>query len=102
VLLVHISPIPSVGLSVRKVYCGKAADWIRMEFQLLSGVARVMGVLDGGPRAPRERRFPGFSVSIGLNGACFEQKCIRLVSIGLGMIFVVWAKSQLHEIYTIS
>ena len=45
------SPSPSVGLcvcvSVRKVYCGKTADWIRMPFGMVNGVGRGMGVLDG-------------------------------------------------------
>ena len=45
------SPGPSVGLSVglsdRKVYCGKMADWIQMPFGVVSGVSRGMGVLDG-------------------------------------------------------
>ena len=29
------------------MYCGKTADWIRMPFGIVSGVGRVMGVLDG-------------------------------------------------------
>jgi len=33
--------------SVRKVYCGKTADWIQMPFGMVSGVGRGMGVLDG-------------------------------------------------------
>jgi len=37
----------SVGLSVRKMYCGKTADWIRMPFGVVSAVGRGMGVLDG-------------------------------------------------------
>jgi len=37
----------SVGLSVRKVYCGKTAEWIRIQFGMVSGVSRGMGVLDG-------------------------------------------------------
>jgi len=36
-----------VGLSVRKVYCGKTADYIRMLFGVVSGVGRGMGVLYG-------------------------------------------------------
>jgi len=36
-----------VCLSVRKVYCGKTADWIWMPFVMVSGVSRGMGVLDG-------------------------------------------------------
>jgi len=28
----------SVGRSVRKVYCGKTAEWIRMPFGMVSGV----------------------------------------------------------------
>ena len=35
-----------VCVSVRKVYCGKTADWIRMPFGVVNG--REMGVLDGG------------------------------------------------------
>jgi len=37
----------SVGLSVRKVYCGKTADWIRIPFGVVSGVNRAICVLDG-------------------------------------------------------
>jgi len=43
-----------VGLSVRKVYCGKTADCIRMPFGVVNGVGRGMGVLDDGHRR-RER-----------------------------------------------
>jgi len=43
----------SVGLSVRKVHCGKTADWSRMPFEVVSGVSRGMGVLDGGDRRRR-------------------------------------------------
>jgi len=35
-----LSPSPSVGLSVRKVYCGETADWIWMPFGVVSGVGR--------------------------------------------------------------
>ena len=41
----------SVGLSVRKVYCGKMADWIRMPFGVMSGVNEGIHVSDGSPRA---------------------------------------------------
>jgi len=37
----------SVGRSVRRVYCGKTADWIWMPFGLVSRVGRGMGVLNG-------------------------------------------------------
>ena len=37
----------SVRLCVRKVYCGKMVDLIRMPFGVVSGVGRGMGVLDG-------------------------------------------------------
>jgi len=47
---IELSPSPSiglfVGLSVRKVACGKTADWIRMPFGMVSGMGRGMGVLD--------------------------------------------------------
>jgi len=36
----------SVCLSVRKVYCGKMADWIQMPFGVVSGVSRGTGVLN--------------------------------------------------------
>ena len=38
----------SVSWSVRKLYCGKMADWIVMSFRVVSGVGRGIGVLDGG------------------------------------------------------
>ena len=40
------SPGPSV--CVRKVYCGKTAEWFRMPIGVVSGVGLSMGVLDGG------------------------------------------------------
>ena len=44
VIGIDLSPIPSVGLyvrrSVRRVYCGKMADWIRMPFGMVSGSVR--------------------------------------------------------------
>jgi len=64
IVTVHVmdlSPGPCVGLSVggsvrlsvRKVYCGRKADWIWMPFGMVSRVGRGMGVLDGGPSAAR-------------------------------------------------
>jgi len=32
---------------VRKVYCGKTANWIRLPFWVVSGIGLGMGVLDG-------------------------------------------------------
>ena len=53
------SPRPSVGLSVglsvRKVFCGKMAEWIWMLFGTVSGVGRGMGVLDGSSDHRRKR-----------------------------------------------
>ena len=43
-------------VSVRKVYCGKTADWIRIPFGVVSGVGRGMGVLDGSVRDRRRGR----------------------------------------------
>jgi len=47
---VDLSSIQSVGRSlcvcIRKVYCGKTADWIRMPFGMGSGFGRGMGELD--------------------------------------------------------
>jgi len=46
--------------SERKVYCGKTADWIRMSFGMVSGVGRMIGVLDGRGKHQKERgRFGG-------------------------------------------
>jgi len=45
----------SVGWPVRKVCCGKTADWIRMPFWMVSGVSRLMGELDGGGDRRREK-----------------------------------------------
>ena len=48
-----MSPRPSVCLcvsvcvSVRKVYCGKTAERIRIPFAVVSGGGRGMGALDG-------------------------------------------------------
>ena len=47
-LLLHVyrlSVCKSVCPCVRKVYCGKTADWMRMPFGVVSGVGRRMGVL---------------------------------------------------------
>jgi len=44
----------SVGLSVRKVYCGNTADWIRMPFGVVSGVRPTIDVRNGGPRGSKE------------------------------------------------
>jgi len=35
-------------VSVRKVYCSKTADWIRMPFGVMSGVGQGMDALDEG------------------------------------------------------
>ena len=45
----------SVGRSVRKVYCGKTADLIRISFGVMRGVGRGMGVLDKGGDRRRGR-----------------------------------------------
>ena len=58
---VGLSVFRSVGLSDRKVYCGKTAEWIRMPFGMVNGVGRGMGVLDGG--GDRRRRRAVFGVN---------------------------------------
>jgi len=42
-----LSPRPSLCVYVRKVCCGKTADWIRMLFVVVSGIRLGMCVLDG-------------------------------------------------------
>jgi len=66
-----LSSTPSVGLSVRKVYCSKTADWIRIPFGMVSGVGRGMGVLDGGGDCRGERAVLGVNLGrpIVTNGA---------------------------------
>ena len=49
----HVTGL-SPSLSVRKVYCCKTADCIRMLFGMVSEVGRGMGVLDGGGDCRRE------------------------------------------------
>ena len=66
-----LSPSPSVRLclhvcvcrSVRKMYCGKMAEWIQMSFGMMSGVSQGMSVLDGG--GYRQREWGSFRVNLG-------------------------------------
>jgi len=75
---VGLSSIPSVGrsvclsvcLSVRKVYCDKTADWIRMPFGMVSGVGRWLGVLDGDGGGDR-RRGRAVLVRFQVRGRCW-------------------------------
>jgi len=60
--LSHLSVGVYVYQSVRKVYCGKTADLIRMTFGLVSGVGRGMGVLDGVVIVEREGAVLGVNV----------------------------------------
>ena len=64
---VDLSPIPSVGRSVcvcvRKVYCGKIDDWIRMPFGMVEwGRSRDGCIRSGGNR---RRRRGSFRVNLG-------------------------------------
>jgi len=58
---IELSSVPSVSRSVcigpyfQKVHCGKTADWIQMPFGMVSGVSRLMVVLDGGSDRRRGR-----------------------------------------------
>ena len=56
--------------------CAKVHETMELSFEVVSWVVCGMGVLEGGPCAPRGKRF---FVSIGFNGVFFKQKCIRLV-----------------------
>jgi len=53
------------------VYCGKTAEWIRMPFEVVNGVDRRMGVLNGdGDRRRGRGSFGGeFGRPIVTNGA---------------------------------
>ena len=64
--------LSSIGLSVcrsvRKVYCGKTAEWIRMTFGMVSGVRRGISVLDVVHVPPRGKGgFEGLA-PFGFNG----------------------------------
>ena len=54
-----LSPIPSVGLSVRKEYCGKTADWIHIRCRLWCWfkytVCKASSVLELCPMSPPPR-----------------------------------------------
>jgi len=50
----HLSVCLSVCRSVSKVYCGKTAERIQMQFGEVSGVGRGMGILDGSGHRQRE------------------------------------------------
>jgi len=49
--------------SVRKVYCGETADWIRMLFRVMSEVGLDVGILDFG--CDRRREMGSFGGEIG-------------------------------------
>jgi len=85
-------PEPSVCLSIcrslRKLYCGEMADWIRMLFGVVSGVGRGMGVLDGG--SDRRRVIGSFGGECGAShhnqwGLCcvVVRKCVIFTAIEL-------------------
>ena len=59
-------------MSVRKVYCDKTADSIRMPFGIVSRVGRGMGVLDGVHVPQGKKRFWRSVVPIGFNSVFFE------------------------------
>jgi len=56
----------SVCLSVRKVYCDKMADWIRMPSGVMSGVGRGISVLDGVVIVEREGALFGVNLGVPL------------------------------------
>jgi len=95
-ILTDLSPRPSVCLcvclSVRKMYCGKTADWIRMRFGVVNGVGQGMGVLDGND-VPRRRR-GSFGMNLGrpieTNRDFVAWLCVSLSSCRLGWWWDRW------------
>jgi len=75
----HLSVCLSVCRSVRKVYCGKTAGWIRMPFGMVSGVGRGMGILDGwsGDRRKGSGSFGGEFVTNGAFATLSSQITLR-------------------------
>jgi len=57
-----------ISRPVKKEYCGKTADWIRMPFGVVSGVGRGMCVLDGVRVSQGKGWFDGVFVPIYWNG----------------------------------
>ena len=59
-ILTDLSPIQSVGqsvsLSVRKVYCGKTVEWIRMPFGMVWGQSSDRYIRWGGDQSPKGKR----------------------------------------------
>ena len=45
--MVRACRLDHLSVCVRKVYCGKMADWIRMPIGVVSGVGLGTGILDG-------------------------------------------------------
>ena len=83
--IAYLLPL-SVGLSVRKVYCGKTADWIWMPFGVLSAVGRGMGVLNGGQCAVRRRG--------GFGGLSFPLVSITVLLFVLRVLYLYHAALQ--------
>ena len=80
--LTHLSVCVCVGLSVRKVYCGKTAEWIRMPFGMVSGVGTLMYGM-GVHEAQREEVDFGFLGLFahwphGFNGLIFKRNVFDL------------------------
>jgi len=69
-----------VSVCVRKVYCGKTADWIRMPFRMVSGVGLGMGVLDGDGDRRRGRGNLGVNVGrpIVTNGTFVTRRIFQI------------------------
>ena len=64
--LPHLCVSVCVSVCVQKVFCGKAAERIRMPFGVVSRVSRGMGALDGGGDRQREGAVLGVNLGVPL------------------------------------
>jgi len=83
----------SVDLPIRKVYCGKTADWFRMPLGVVSVVGIRMSVLDGGGDHRREGTVLGVNLGYAivtneelLHGCATATHCSQMTLGGLVLV----------------
>jgi len=78
---------------VRKMICGKTAEWIQMPFGMVSGIDRGMGVLDG--VGDRRREWAVLGVNLGrpfVTNGILLHSCVEVrepIELSFGVVSVV-------------